>query len=90
MGAAAATPTGPLDPKTQQHEPWRPGEHITQLPKRPRAHHLYGLAIGDDWLTFTAQKEIYHWCTRRTAGGHSGPRSALKAWIRDRQMELAP
>lgn len=90
VGAAAATPTGPLDLKTQSHLPWRPGEHITQLPKRPRAHHLYGLAIGDDWLTFTVTGEIYSWCTRRTAGAHSGPRSVLEAWIRNRRAELTP
>lgn len=64
---------------------FRPGRPVRDVPLEPESRRLYGLAVGEDWVTFLAERtqhgERWKWCSRLSDGGHSGSRTEFIAWV---------
>lgn len=65
---------------------FRPGIPTTlqTFPKRPIRGKLYGLPVGDDWVTVRLERdksgETYHYCSRLRPGAFQGSRQQFLDW----------
>lgn len=69
---------------------FRPGLAVTDPPRRPEPGRLYGLAVGEDWVTFVVDRAgNWSWCSRLRADTGAGSRSAFQSWLAQLAQERA-
>lgn len=83
--AAASAPLPVPTATVQRVATFRPGVPVTNVPTKPEARRLHGLAVGDDWVTFLVERdangERWKWCSRLRDGGFTGSRSQFLEWL---------
>lgn len=57
---------------------------LSAFPRRPVPGVLYGLPVGEDWVTVRVELSkhgaTYSWCSRLTPGAGSGSRQQFLDW----------
>lgn len=61
-----------------------PGRPLRSARQRLEPGTLYGLAVGDDWVTVMRREDGLHWRSMRAGDVGSGSRGDLEAYLRER------
>lgn len=62
-----------------------PGRSLRSVREKLEPGTLYGLAVGDDWITVIRREDGLHWRAMREGHLGSGSRGDLETYLRARQ-----